>query len=54
MTKTWEAWVTYPDEELHCFVYAENEREAMQEAHDRCRAGHENEYAAIDVQEVPA
>ena len=52
--KTWEAWVTYPDEELHCFVYAENEREAMQEALERCRAGHWNETAVIDVKEVDA
>ena len=32
--KTWEAFVTYPDETLHCFVSAENEMEAMQEALD--------------------
>jgi len=50
--KTWEAFVTYPDETLHCFVSAENELEAMQEARDRCMAGHEHETAVIDVKEV--
>lgn len=51
---TWEAFVTYPDETLHCFVHADNELEAMQEALERCRAGHWNETAVIDVKEVDA
>ena len=50
--KTWEARVTYPDEELHCYVSGDTELEAMQEARDRCMAGHEHETAIIEVKEV--
>ena len=52
--KTWEAWVTYPDEELHCYVSGDTEEDAVLEAFDRCRAGHWNERPVIEVKEVDA